>query len=115
MAKTAQRCEQLGVKTAIAMLHMGADYRDAKFGAATIFNIPEVDAIVSMGFPYMKLTLPPVERVIGQIRARRIVPGRRNGATLGFPVRLHVPVGRLQPDGGAILKSGAPRTTKRGG
>jgi sarcosine reductase len=65
MARTAQRCEQLGVKTAIAMLHMGADILDAKYGATTIFSIPEVDAIVSMGVPFMKLTLPPVERVIG--------------------------------------------------
>jgi sarcosine reductase len=66
MAQTAQRCEQLGVKTAIAMLHMGADVRDAKYGATTIFSMPEVDAIVSMGIPDMKLTLPAVERIIGR-------------------------------------------------
>lgn len=65
MARTAQRCEQLGIKTAIAMLHMGADVRDAKYGASTIFSIPEVDAIVSMGAPFVELTLPPAERVIG--------------------------------------------------
>lgn len=65
MAQTAQRCEQLGIKTAIAMLHMGADFRDAKYGGSTIFSMPEVDAIVSMGVPFMELTLPPVERVIG--------------------------------------------------
>jgi glycine reductase len=66
MARTAQRCEHLGVKTAIAMLHMGADIRDAKYGASTIFSMPEVDAIVSMGYPFMELTLPPVERIIGR-------------------------------------------------
>ncbi len=65
MARTAQRCEQLGIKTAIAMLHMGADFKDAKYGASTIFSMPEVDAIVSMGVPYAELILPPVERVIG--------------------------------------------------
>lgn len=65
MARTAQRCEQLGIKTAIAMLHMGADFKDAKFGASTIFSMPEVDAIVSMGFPFSNLVLPPMERVIG--------------------------------------------------
>ena len=65
MARTAQRCEQLGIKTAIAMLHMGADFKDAKYGASTIFSMPEVDAIVSMGVPYMELTLPAVERVLG--------------------------------------------------
>lgn len=65
MARTAQRCEQLGMKTAIAMLHMGADIKDIKYGASTIFSMPEVDAIVSMGFPFSKLALPPVERVIG--------------------------------------------------
>ena len=66
MARTAQKCEQLGIRTAIAMLHMGADVRDAKYGASTIFSMPEVDAIVSMGTPYTVLTLPPVERVIGR-------------------------------------------------
>ena len=65
MAYTARRCEQLGIKTAIAMLHMGADSKDARYGASTIFSMPEVDAIVSMGFPFESLTLPPVERVIG--------------------------------------------------
>jgi hypothetical protein len=66
MARTAQRCEQLGIKTALAMLHMGADISDAKHGAATIFDMPEVDAIVSMGTPFMELTLPPVDRIIGR-------------------------------------------------
>jgi hypothetical protein len=45
---------------------MGADIRDAKYGAATIFSMPEVDAIVSMGFPFMELTLPGVNRMIGR-------------------------------------------------
>jgi len=66
MARTAQRCEQLGIKTAIAMLHMGADISDARFGASTIFSMPEVDAIVSMGMPFMEVTLPPVESIIGR-------------------------------------------------
>jgi sarcosine reductase len=66
MARTAQRCEQIGIKTAIAMLHMGADISDVKYGAATIFNMPEVDAIVSMGVPFTELTLPPVDRIIGR-------------------------------------------------
>lgn len=66
MAKTAQLCEQLGIKTAIAMVHMGADISDPKYGATTIFSMPEVDAIVSMGFPFMELKLPKVERVIGR-------------------------------------------------
>jgi sarcosine reductase len=66
MARTAQRCEQLGIKTAIAMLHMGADISDTKYGAATIFSMPEVDAIVSMGVPFMELPLPAVDRIIGR-------------------------------------------------
>jgi sarcosine reductase len=65
IARTAERCEQLGIKTAIAMLHMGADFKDSRYGASTIFSIPEVDAIVSMGFPFEKLVLSPVDRVIG--------------------------------------------------
>jgi len=66
MARTAQRCEQLGIKTAIAMLHMGADISDAKYGAMTIFSMPEVDAIVSMGVPFIELELPAVDRIIGR-------------------------------------------------
>ena len=68
MARTAQRCEQLGVKTAIAMLHLGADIKDAKYGAVTIFSMPEVDAIVSMGVPFMEFTFPAVDRIIGGSR-----------------------------------------------
>ncbi|MFC1908954.1 glycine/sarcosine/betaine reductase component B subunit [Chloroflexota bacterium] len=66
LATTAQYCEQMGIKTAIAMLHMGADISDARFGATTIFNMPEVDAIVSMGGPFMELTLPAVDGIIGR-------------------------------------------------
>jgi sarcosine reductase len=74
MARMAQRCEQLGIKTAIAMLHMGADIRDVKYGAATIFSMPEVDAIVSMGAPFMELTLPAVNRIIGRPHVSSEVP-----------------------------------------
>lgn len=66
MARVAQRCEQLGIKTAIAMLHMAADISDAKYGATTIFSMPEVDAIVSMGVPFMELTLPAVDKIVGR-------------------------------------------------
>jgi sarcosine reductase len=68
MARTAQRCEQLGIKTAIAMLHLGADIKDTKYGAVTIFSMPEVDAIVSMGVPFVEFTLPAAERIIGKSR-----------------------------------------------
>ena len=66
MARTAQRCEQFGIKTAIAMLHMGADINDTKYGGTTIFSMPEVDAIVSMGGPFMELRLPAVDRIVGR-------------------------------------------------
>ena len=66
MARAAHRCEQLGIRTAIAMLHMGADVKDVKFGATTIFSIPEVDAIVSMGTPVTEIKLPPVHKIIGR-------------------------------------------------
>jgi glycine reductase len=65
LARTAQRCEQLGIKTAIAMLHLGADI---KYGAVTIFSMPEVDAIVSMGVPFMEFTFPAADRTIGKSR-----------------------------------------------
>jgi glycine reductase len=65
MARTAQRCERLGIRTALAVLHMAADV----YGAATLFNIPEVDAIVSLGVPNTKLTLPAVGRIVGRRHA----------------------------------------------
>jgi len=66
MALTAQKCEKLGIKTAIALLHMGADVRDFKYSASTIFSMPELDALVSMGVPYDELVLSPVEKLIGR-------------------------------------------------
>lgn len=65
MARMAQKCEQLGVKTALAFLHMGIDTTDTSLKATTIFNAPEVDAMVSMGAPVGNVTLPAPDRVIG--------------------------------------------------
>jgi glycine reductase len=64
MALTAQRCEELGIKTSLALVH----YPTVLSGgdSITLFNVPEVDAIVSLGTPHALITLPPVERVIGK-------------------------------------------------
>jgi hypothetical protein len=64
MALTAQRCEELGVRTSLALVH----YPTVVSGgdSTTLFNVPEVDAIVSLGTPHALITLPPVERVIGK-------------------------------------------------
>ena len=83
LARTAQLCERLGIKTTIAMLHMGADIKDAKYGATTIFSMPEVDAIVSMGGPFMELNLAKVDRVVG-----RPGPGVSAAAIEGEMVRV---------------------------
>lgn len=66
-ARTAEKCEQLGVKTAYAMFLHGADQSDSGLGADTLFNMPAVDAIVNMGTTYMKHRLPAVEKVIGGV------------------------------------------------
>jgi glycine reductase len=66
-ARTAEKCEQLGVKTAYAMFLHGADQSDSGLGADTLFNMPAVDAIVNMGTTYMKHKLPAVEKVIGGV------------------------------------------------
>ncbi len=66
MAKVAARCEELGIKTAIAMCHFAADASDTRFEGTLIFNLLEGDAaIVSMGMPMNPITLPPMERIIG--------------------------------------------------
>jgi sarcosine reductase len=64
MALTAQRCEELGVRTSLALFH----YPTVLSGgdSTTLFNAPEVDAIVSLGTPHALITLPPVEKVIGK-------------------------------------------------
>jgi glycine reductase len=66
MALTAQRCEVLGVRTSVALTHYPADLSDAAFGSTILFNVPEIDAIVSLGTPHALITLPPVERIIGK-------------------------------------------------
>jgi len=66
IAQTAQRCEELGVKSALALWHIAADISDASFDARVVFNFPGLDAIVSMGIPWEEIILPPVERVIGK-------------------------------------------------
>jgi sarcosine reductase len=65
MARAAQRCEELGIKTAMALLHMGLDTTDTDYRPGVIFNVPEVDAMISMGAPVGVLKLPPVDRLIG--------------------------------------------------
>jgi sarcosine reductase len=65
MARTAQRCEELGIKTALALLHMGIDTTDTNYQPSVIFNAPEVNAMVSMGAPIGAFKLLPVNRIIG--------------------------------------------------
>ena len=64
-ARMAERCEELGIRTAYAMYLHGADQSDTGLGADTLFNMRGVDAIVNMGTTYMKHKLPAVDRVIG--------------------------------------------------
>ncbi len=66
MMRTAQRCEQLGIKTALAFLHMGIDVTDPNPNPTTLFYAPEVDAMVSMGAPVKTLKLPRAARIIGE-------------------------------------------------
>ncbi len=65
MARTAQRCEELGIKTVLAFLHMGIDTTDTSPKPATIFNAPEIDAMISMGAPVGNITVPAPDRVMG--------------------------------------------------
>lgn len=66
LAWTAQRCEELGVKTALAIWHVAFEESDGSSGGRIIFNMPELDAIVSMGIQWEEINLPPVERIIGR-------------------------------------------------
>jgi hypothetical protein len=64
LALVAQRCEQLGIKTTMGLWHIPVDVKDVK-GGLTMFNMPELNAIVSMGTPWQEVPLPSVERIIG--------------------------------------------------
>jgi sarcosine reductase len=77
MARAALRCEELGIKSAIAMCNFAADVSDSKSEGTVLFDLGGIDpAIVSMGTPLEKVVLPPVERIIG---TPTVSPG-------GFPV-----------------------------
>ncbi|MFC1948866.1 glycine/sarcosine/betaine reductase component B subunit [Chloroflexota bacterium] len=68
MARTAQKCEQMGIKTAMALIHMGLDTTEISMKASTIFSdVPELDAMISMGTPAGNplLELEPADRIIG--------------------------------------------------
>ncbi|MEK7353396.1 MAG: glycine/sarcosine/betaine reductase component B subunit [Chloroflexota bacterium] len=68
MGATAQKCERLGIRTALAIQHAGLDTAEISLKPSTIFtDTPEVDAIVSLGTNVggPDLTLPVPERVIG--------------------------------------------------
>jgi glycine reductase len=64
LALVARRCEQLGIKTTLGLWHIPVDVSDTR-GGLTMFNMPELDAIVSMGTPWQNVLLPEMERVIG--------------------------------------------------
>jgi hypothetical protein len=68
LARTAQRCEELGIKTALALMHQGIDASEITLKASTVFsNVPQVDAMVSMGASTASpmLTLPAAEKIVG--------------------------------------------------
>lgn len=82
MARTAQRCEELGIKTALALAHQGIDASEITLKASTVFsNVPQVDAMVSMGASIASpmLTLPPADKVIG------VADGSQTGKELRRP------------------------------
>jgi sarcosine reductase len=99
-ARMAERCEELGMKTAYAMFLHGADQSDASLGADTLFNMRGVDAIVNMGTTYMKHKLPAVDRVIGD---SMLLPG-------GIPIsgNIEVTVSAIK---GALSQLGYSRIT----
>ena len=60
MANIAERCEELGVKTAMLMWNTGGESSED----TALFNAPSLNAIVSLGASGFSLRAGPVERVI---------------------------------------------------
>jgi glycine reductase len=61
MAQTAQRCEDLGVKSVLVMFD-----RSNKGELGTVFNLPGASSIVATANHFGTLPLPAVERIIGK-------------------------------------------------
>jgi len=75
MAQTALRCEELGVRTTLALAHQGIDASETTLKASTVFsNVAQVDAMVSMGATTASpmLTLPAAEKIIGALEDSQI-------------------------------------------
>jgi sarcosine reductase len=62
MGETADRCEELGMKTVLLMWQL----HSADMGSA-LFNFPRVNAIASTGVASELIKVPPVESIIGRI------------------------------------------------
>lgn len=72
MALTAQRCEEIGVKTTLTLAHYPTVLEGGD--STVLFNLPKVDAIVSLGTPHALVTLPPVDRIIGELLSKKEAP-----------------------------------------
>jgi sarcosine reductase len=61
LAQTCERCEELGLKTALIAVDQSV-VGDCKY--ALLFNIPQANAVVNAGSMDALITLPPVKKVI---------------------------------------------------
>jgi glycine reductase len=61
LAQAAVKCEELGIRTVLVMWRLTSPDE-----GGVIFNMPKINAIVSMASPSEFVTLPPVERIIGK-------------------------------------------------
>jgi glycine reductase complex component B subunit alpha and beta len=66
MALIADRCEQLGVKTSLMVWETTGE---GETEDSPLFNLPSLDAIVSLGSSQMRLSFDPVARTIGSTDA----------------------------------------------
>ncbi|MFC1979808.1 glycine/sarcosine/betaine reductase component B subunit [Chloroflexota bacterium] len=63
VAQTAQRCEELGVKTVLLMWDVASG---SGVESGIVFNFPKANTIVNTGNEWLSVSLPAVERVIGR-------------------------------------------------
>lgn len=61
MAQTAQRCEELGVKTVLIMFD-----RSNRGELGTVFNLPGTTAIIATANQFVEVELSEMDRIIGQ-------------------------------------------------
>jgi glycine reductase len=72
-----KKCEEMGVKTVVMTHENSGELGDSD---PLTYFVPEADAIVTMGNTNIKITLPPMDKIIGDIKTVEKLSGSLKNA-----------------------------------